>query len=224
MNLIIDFCKAMDDVLGRLRTAKGARIEHTPAKACSIGTREGVLKAIQGWATSTNSGGEHMFWLTGLAGTGKSTIATTIASWAREKGILRGSFCFARDVAEQSSPALVFPTLASQLARFDPRYERALYDALLADKHIASTSLASQFDGLILGPLSVCWGRPPILIILDALDECSPGVDVKEMLRILSQLDLGLREPKLRILVTSRPGAYTSSPPVTTPDVSSRPT
>ncbi len=54
-----------------------------------------------------------------VAGTGKSTIAATIANWARKKGILGGSFCFAHNVAERSSPALVFPTLASQLS-LDP--------------------------------------------------------------------------------------------------------
>ncbi len=65
-------------------------------KTCAEGTREGVLLAIQNWATSEDEGQEHIFCLNGLAGTGKSTIATTIAKWARdEEGILGGSFFFA---------------------------------------------------------------------------------------------------------------------------------
>ncbi len=45
--------------------------------------------------------------------------------------------------------------------------------------------------------------------MLDALDELSPDLDVKEMLRILSQPDMiGSEGPKLRIFIASRPEAH----------------
>ncbi len=203
----------MDEVLRQLPIAKGARFdsfrsEQERKDSCSAGTREGVLEAIQEWARSVDEAREHIFWLNGLAGTGKSTIATTIAKWARKEGILGGSFFFAREVAELNSPALIFPTLASQIARFDKQYKRALYDTLLEDKDIASANLTTQFDRLILGPLSTCHEGRPILIMLDALDECSPEGDVKEMIRILLRSGVGLQGRKLRIFTTSRPEAH----------------
>ncbi len=103
---------------------------------------EEVLKTIQDWATNVDDDREHIFWLNGLAGIGKSTIAMTIAEWAHaEKKILGGSFFFARDVTELSNPALVFPTLAFQLAQFNPRYKRALSDVLQEEKDVASARL-----------------------------------------------------------------------------------
>ncbi len=56
----------MDDVFGRLSTAKEATFEQNWAKSCSFGTRKGVLKAIQDWATSMDDGLGHIYWLNGL--------------------------------------------------------------------------------------------------------------------------------------------------------------
>ncbi len=135
----------------------------------------------------------------------------TVAEWARDEKILGGSFFFARDVSELNNPALVFATLASQLAQldqFDSHYKHALYNVLQEDRYVASANLAMQFDGLIRRPLSACQGGQPILIMLDALDECSPENDVKEMLRVMLQLDSRLGGRRLRIFVTSRPEAH----------------
>ncbi len=99
--------------MNRLHTAQEARFDSLLAEQmhkepCSVGTREGVLADIKDWVMSMDDKREQIFWLNGLAGTGKSTIATTIASWAREKKILGGSFFFARDVEKLNSPVLVF--------------------------------------------------------------------------------------------------------------------
>ncbi len=67
--------------------------------------------------------------------------------------------------------------------------------------------LKSQFDGLIRRPLSACQEMPPtILIVLDALDECSPETDVEQILLALSHADkFGQGGPQLRIFIASRP-------------------
>ncbi|KLO09665.1 hypothetical protein SCHPADRAFT_833744, partial [Schizopora paradoxa] len=204
----------IDDVIDQIRIAGGARFdslrtEQTRIVSCTEGTRGGVMGTIQDWVIGTESDREHIFWLNGLAGIGKSTIATTIARWARKENMLGGSFFFSRDVAELSSPALVFPTLAFQLAQFDSNYKRALYETLREDKTIASSNLEAQFDALIRRPFTSSRGERPILIVFDALDECSPESDVKEMLQILLHSDLSIPGgPRLRILITSRPEAH----------------
>lgn len=44
---------------------------------CLANTRVGLLDRIKGWADDGNS--KPIFWLNGMAGTGKSTIARTVA-------------------------------------------------------------------------------------------------------------------------------------------------
>ena len=44
---------------------------------CLPNTRVGLLSQISEWAQSCES--KHIFWLNGMAGTGKSTIARTVA-------------------------------------------------------------------------------------------------------------------------------------------------
>ena len=56
-----------------------------------------------------------VYWLNGLAGTGKSTIAQTIAERLFAEGQLGASFFCSRDFEDRSNLDLIFPTLAAQL-------------------------------------------------------------------------------------------------------------
>ena len=53
-------------------------------RGCLKGTRKGVLREIECWLTSKRD--QRVFWLNGLAGTGKSTIAQTFAETAFADG------------------------------------------------------------------------------------------------------------------------------------------
>ena len=57
-----------------------------------------------------------IFWLNGLAGTGKSTIAQTASERMFAEGSLGASFFCSRSVEDRSDLQLTFPTLAFQLA------------------------------------------------------------------------------------------------------------
>ncbi|BAE55954.1 unnamed protein product [Aspergillus oryzae RIB40] len=59
---------------------------------CLPETRTELRHQITDWAGSPE--GECIFWLNGMAGTGKSTIARTVAQSLREKGLLGASFFF----------------------------------------------------------------------------------------------------------------------------------
>ena len=65
-------------VLNNCRRARGAAYQHGDRRGCLRGTREVVLDEIESWTTGFNK--SPVFWLNGLAGTGKSTIAQTIAA------------------------------------------------------------------------------------------------------------------------------------------------
>ena len=52
------------------------------------------------------------FWLNGLAGTGKSTIAQTFAEMVANNGALGASFFCSRDYLDRKELKNTFPTLA----------------------------------------------------------------------------------------------------------------
>ncbi|KAG8942412.1 hypothetical protein FRC03_003249, partial [Tulasnella sp. 419] len=71
---------------------------------CFQGTRSDLLDKIFEWADDPKA--KPIYWLCGLAGTGKSTIAQTVSEGFHERGMLGASFFFSRDVAERSNPLL----------------------------------------------------------------------------------------------------------------------
>lgn len=88
--------------------------------SCLNGTREGILQSIFNWINDNDPNGPRIFWINGLAGMGKSTIAHTIAEHVASRGAkLRASFFFSRDVQDRRNPLLLFSTIAYQLAKFD---------------------------------------------------------------------------------------------------------
>ena len=88
---------------------------------CLKGTRKEVLLQIDQWLR--NDGDQRIFWLNGLAGTGKSTIAQTFAEISFADGKLGASFFCSRDFEDRSKLQAIFPTLAFQLAYRYPNSE-----------------------------------------------------------------------------------------------------
>ena len=78
------------------------------------GTRNDVLLQLESWLNDEQD--KRVFWLNGLAGTGKSTIAQTFAETTFTDGILGASFFCSRYYEDRSNLQTIFPTLAFQLA------------------------------------------------------------------------------------------------------------
>ncbi|KAF9790951.1 hypothetical protein BJ322DRAFT_418044 [Thelephora terrestris] len=102
-------------VLNACRRAHGAGYQHGNRGGCLRGTRESVLSKIEHWAEDPE--GFPVFWLNGVAGTGKSTIAQTVAERIFADGRLGASFFCSRSFEDRSNLKLIFPTLAFQLAQ-----------------------------------------------------------------------------------------------------------
>src|SRR6266540_1081198 len=69
---------------------------------CTAGTRIKILKDITKWANDSSSG-SRVFWLTGQAGSGKTTIAYTITKQFEKGGnatVLGGNFLCSRQFEE----------------------------------------------------------------------------------------------------------------------------
>lgn len=181
--------------------------------SCLEGTRTELLRKIRAWIESEDVN-ERIFWLNGMAGLGKSTIARSVAEWAKNSDILGASFFFAHDVQDLHNAALLFPTLAYQLAKFDAQYERQLAGALSKEADLDHREFATQFERLIQEPLrashQLSGTRKTILIVLDAIDECASETSVREFLRILLTKSSAIPQ-RFLVFLTSRPEPYIQS-------------
>ena len=168
-------------------------------RGCLEGTRNGVLRDIENWLASER--GQRVFWLNGLAGTGKSTIAQTFADTTFVDGKLGASFFCSRDFEDRSNLQKIFPTLAFQLACHYPHFRKELFRVLKECPNAGQGSLCSQMEKLIVGPFKVT--QIPTLIIVDALDECKDNEPASTILSILSRyVD---RIPDVKFFITGRP-------------------
>jgi len=83
--------------------------QHEPT--CLPNTRVDLLHEIYKWADGQDK--RCIFWLNGLAGTGKSTIARTVARRYFDQKRLGASFFFSKNGGDVSHTAKFFTSLAS---------------------------------------------------------------------------------------------------------------
>ena len=85
-------------------------------------------------------------WVSGPAGSGKSTVAHTVADLLLIRRLLGAYIFFERG---KSNPGLLIRILAYQLARFNPIIAACMV-AAIGDVNIASASIERQFEILFL--------------------------------------------------------------------------
>ena len=157
------------------------------------------MEAIKSWAK--DFGGSPIFWLNGLAGTGKSAIAQTIVEWCDAQGQLGSPFFCSHSTNGHDGLCTIFPTLAIQLAHQHPKARSILLPLLQSNPDIAYESPSDQVEKLIVKPLKST--DVPAIITIDALDE---WIDSTSQSAILSAVEYWVREiPRVKFLITSRP-------------------
>jgi hypothetical protein len=171
---------------------------------CLAGTRQKLLADLFAWFDDVDPARERVFWLNGLAGTGKTTVARTIATRAHKQGRLAAAFFFSRNIAVTRSPSAILPTIAYQLADYQRLFRTAVCTAVNTDRDVRDRGIATQADVLFSNLRGVTVPNTPLLIVLDALDECylesrCEGGDAVPLL--LAQF---ASVPSVKILITSR--------------------
>jgi hypothetical protein len=192
-------------VLGTLRPVHSARWDEVDVDPCMESTREQLLSDITSWATAPAA--PVVFWLNGLAGTGKSTIARTICERFAERDLLGASFFISRQVAERRHPPNAVRTIAYQLARQQPYFADTILATLRESPDLASSEgLQKLATGLLFKPAGALPSNTRLLIVIDAMDECTednrgrPGGELLPLLlRGLLQLS-----GRIKLLLTSR--------------------
>jgi hypothetical protein len=151
------------------------------------------------WAKNLRD--QNVFWLNGLAGTGKSTIAQSFSEMVANEGFLGASFFCSRDYLERKELKNIFPTLAHQLACRYPHLRSHIVASIKKDPTLAHTSLIYQLENLLVKPLS--GKNVSCVIVIDALDECIDDQPASAILSVLGRFAKQL--PLFKFFITGRP-------------------
>ncbi|CUA70044.1 Notchless protein homolog 1 [Xenopus laevis] [Rhizoctonia solani] len=200
--------QAISSRIDRLSPSLSARYNSAEAddelkrQACTPGTRVKVLENILDWAHG--KGGGTIFWLNGMAGTGKTTISYSLCDKLNAEHKLAASFFCSRLREDCRMVKRIIPSIAYQLARFSLPFLSALSMALEKDLDVHSSGLHVQFEELIAKPLHSTKDTlaENLVIVIDALDECDSKESTGRMLDILLSKATDL---PVRFLVSSRP-------------------
>ena len=168
---------------------------------CMEGTRETLLNQIMAWAVN-ESDTSNLYWIHGLPGIGKTSLAHSICERLHNKQRLAGAFFCQRDDANMSDLRNILPTLISKLAEIFPPFRSIVADRLRGDPNLTSKSLK---DTLFLDFICNLPRHPKhvLAFVIDALDECGDKKDRPVFLKVLK--DAARHAPWLKIIVTSRP-------------------
>ncbi|RPA83333.1 WD40 repeat-like protein [Ascobolus immersus RN42] len=198
---------------------------------CTQGTRVDLLNEIEAWARSTVShhDSRRVFWLTGNAGTGKSTIALTVASrFSGSRDILAPSYFFSRSNGDLSNAKKFFFTLAESLLRQIPEIAPFVREETRNESpdQILMKPMKVQCRQLLNRPLQSLARHfqrhqlqsKTIVFVIDGLDECNDEGDASQAIQLLGEVaqDCSSGPLTIKLLATSRPelhleNAYRSS-------------
>ncbi|TEB30781.1 WD40 repeat-like protein [Coprinellus micaceus] len=224
---ILNTVKSMERAIGRsfLNELKPSRMadhkyylegkqrEALRREACTPGTRVRILGDVKKWANNPES--EDIFWMFGPAGSGKTTIAFTIARRfeatfdADDTITLGGNFLCSRQFEETRLKTCIIRTLVYQLARKCEGFAEALnrvenFDSIDQD-------VGTQLRDLLIIPWkqyrstrgSDSSSSDRFLFLIDAVDEIEQQGG-SEFLRDLLTVIHDNHLPGLKFFVTSR--------------------
>ncbi|KAN0084526.1 hypothetical protein V8E55_008030 [Tylopilus felleus] len=202
MNVVERIAETTD--LGKLHYAEGARFQWE--KGCLLGTRVAFLKEICDILNNPDEDAPRVCLLTGIAGSGKSAVAHSIARLYDGQKRLGSSYCFSRTDVAHRNPTNLFTTIARDLSYRDPQYKAALCQVLKDDQALhTSQSPMEQLERLVIEPCRDLHAIGPLVIVIDALDESGDPTSRQHILRALSEKIAKNALPShLRFLITAR--------------------
>ncbi|KAG5649204.1 hypothetical protein H0H81_005436 [Sphagnurus paluster] len=172
---------------------------------CMEGTRVKILEDLVAWASDANH--KKVYWMVGMAGTGKSTITHTLCEILDRKTILGASFFVSRASQKSNNAQLIIPVIAWGLARDSPSMRSEVVKAIKDDPALAEptyNNLHEQFQRLIHDPICKTRGKGIKLykiIIIDAVDECTDLNLISSLIRLILEYASDI---PLKVLISSR--------------------
>lgn len=185
-------------------------VSYNKKKCCLPNTRISILLEICDWVDCFDEEeNEKVFLLTGVAGSGKSSIAHSICDHYSQRKRLGSSFFFNNRSTDPPGGEKVFSTIARDIADKFPLFKVSLVNIVDKERSIRLTKQpGEQFQSFIVEPSkaladSEAFSVGPVLIVIDALDEC-PAESKDDFIQTLVD-DLSHLPPNFRLIITSRP-------------------
>ena len=170
------------------------------------GTRKVLLKEIKDWVASVSGQGGvlrgNTYWIYGLPGIGKTSLAHSICASLDDQEQLAGAFFCRRDDPELSDHINILPTLIHRLATILPPFRRIVAERLRKNPNVTPESMKPT---LFVDFIRQLPGDPnhPLVLVIDALDECGSNQTRPDILKALT--DAAAHAPWLKVIITSRP-------------------
>jgi hypothetical protein len=153
---------------------------------------------LNDWAND-DAQGLTTLWVNGMAGTGKTTIASTFAKNMADQGVLGAAFFIDRQDAQRCDLSRIVQTIAYELAKNNHRQLEAMWTVLRDDPTFERLPFEKQVRLLIAEPLDIV--RPETLVIvIDGLDECGASNGAS----LLKTLIASLASHPIKLFATSR--------------------
>jgi len=173
------------------------------------GTRKSRLKEIVDWVANKSEKKDllqsNTYWIYGLPGIGKTSLAHSICASLYDQRQLAGAFFCQKDGLNFSETIL--PTLIYKLARISPPIRKVVANCLRNDPNLTPGSMKDSFFLDLLDKLCNLRNPPndPLVFVIDAFDECGDDRSRPRLLRLLTSA--ATRASWLKIIITSRPEA-----------------
>ncbi|CAE7077801.1 unnamed protein product [Rhizoctonia solani] len=171
---------------------------------CTPSTRIGVLAHMNDWASMSGPGVGAVYWLNGMAGTGKTTIAYSLCAELDSKHQLAASFFCSRLLPECRDVNRIIPSISYQLAQYSLPFRATLLKVLEKDPDVHTRLPSVQFKSMIVEPLQEVRDTLPLnlVVVIDALDECENKESTRVILNVLFNHAVDL---PIKFFVCSRP-------------------
>ncbi|KIY64875.1 hypothetical protein CYLTODRAFT_82882 [Cylindrobasidium torrendii FP15055 ss-10] len=183
-----------------------ASFQNSVHTTCTPETRTSAIAQIRDWVDDLRPDCPPIFWLTGPAGMGKSTIMRTVCTTldGDDPSPLAASFFCSRQIPSRRTLANVVPTLVTMLARESRWFCAALQDAHRTDR--VRSHPDRQMEDILFGPWRAAAQRErqvPLVVVVDALDELDGdggAVFLERLMNGVTKYDL----KGIKFLVASR--------------------
>jgi len=186
-----------------LSRLKDVKTSYDRNLCCMKDTRKSLLEKIVAWVTNgldqTDSG--STYWIYGLPGIGKTSLAHSICASLDDKEQLAGAFFCRRDDQELREPRHIVPTLIRKLAILFPPFRRIVAEFLRNNPNITPESMRPTLFLDFIRKLPRL-PKKTLVFVIDALDECGGPESRPGVLQALT--DATACAPWLKVIITSR--------------------
>ncbi|KAG9089097.1 hypothetical protein FRC06_001720, partial [Ceratobasidium sp. 370] len=165
---------------------------------CMPNTRTGVLQDLREWVHYGKF--RNVYWLHGIAGSGKTTIAYSLCEYLENSGKPAASFFCSRDFPACRDVKHILPSISYQLARLSRPFRCAISSVLQQDPEVCNQPVDEQFKRQIAMPLQDVGHTfgVDVVLVIDALEECDDKDGVNQI------LDTCFEGLPVKFLITSR--------------------